>query len=46
MMAAGAVLLSGCESDNGREAADLLQIALVFNGDKAARQFTRYETVE
>ena len=24
---------------------DLLQIALVFNGDKAARQFTRYETV-
>ena len=24
---------------------DLLQIALVFNGDKAARQFTHYETV-
>ena len=25
---------------------DLLQIALVFNGDKAVRQFTRYEVVE
>ena len=25
---------------------DVLQIALVFNGDRAARQFTRYETVE